>query len=112
MNKPKRWDIETLSRTEDVDEIYIADEMDAYIEYIREGKESTCIHCGEILDEDDKDHWKRCKKHPAHAYIADLARRVLPALDEYYITLPDKDNPDTMGRALKAGLERLAKGGE
>jgi len=31
MNKPKRWDIETLSRTEDVDEVVIADEHDAFV---------------------------------------------------------------------------------
>ncbi len=36
---------------------------------------SICIHCGEILqDEDDKevDHWRNCKEHPAQVVLASL----------------------------------------
>lgn len=48
----------------------------------------------------------------AYSDVAELAKRVLPAFDDYYITLPDDDNPDIEGKALKAELEQIIKENE
>ena len=110
MDKPKRYN-QGIWINEDRGQVYLADEMDAYIEYIREGKESQCVHCDALLDaENDTEHWRECKKHPAHAFIADLAKEAL-----IYIQHKEKVNtPYLLKRAsFIRKLERLAeKGGE
>jgi hypothetical protein len=42
--------------------------------------EGDCIHCGDIVSNNDVDHWKFCSSHPANAEIARLRAALAPIL--------------------------------
>ena len=38
-----------------------------------------CVHCGELVAPDDRNHWERCDKHPANDRIAALEQELADA---------------------------------
>ena len=41
--------------------------------------ESECIHCGEVTDQTDLNHWETCAEHPARQKVAELESALRPA---------------------------------